>query len=83
MTSKNDVIRMARASGLDRYVNDVCEEPFLTVALGFARLVAAAEQEAIIRHCEALQWREQSAQQHGMDAPYQDVIDWVSGRARA
>jgi hypothetical protein len=40
-----DIIRMAREAGLDRYVNDVTGEPWATKLERFANLVAAQERE--------------------------------------
>jgi hypothetical protein len=39
--NREDIIRMAREAGLDRYVNDVTGEPWATKLERFAALVAA------------------------------------------
>jgi hypothetical protein len=39
--NRDDVIRMARETGLDLYINDVTEEPYATKLERFANLVAA------------------------------------------
>ena len=50
--TKDDIMRMARQSGLHLYVNSLTEEPYALVVDRFANLVAAAEREACAKLCE-------------------------------
>jgi hypothetical protein len=43
---RKDIIRMARETGLDLYINDVTEEPYAIRLECFANLIAAHEREA-------------------------------------
>lgn len=50
--NRDDIIRMARETGLALYVNDVTEEPYALTLERFAALVGAAEREACAKVCE-------------------------------
>ena len=50
--NRSDIIRMARETGLDLYINDVTEEPYAIRLERFAALVAAHEREACAKVCE-------------------------------
>jgi hypothetical protein len=46
--TREDIIRMARETGLDLYINDVEEEPYATKLERFADFVAVHEREACV-----------------------------------
>jgi hypothetical protein len=50
--NREDVIRMARETGLDLYINDVTEEPYAIRLERFAALVAEHEREECAKLCD-------------------------------
>jgi hypothetical protein len=50
--NRDDVIRMARETGLDLYINDVTEEPYAIRLERFAALVAEHEREECAKLCD-------------------------------
>jgi hypothetical protein len=55
VVTREDIIRMAREAGLDLYINDVTEEPYVTKLDRFAALVAAHEREQCAKIANAWQ----------------------------
>jgi hypothetical protein len=54
--NRDDIIRMARETGLDLYINDATEEPYAIRLERFAALVAAHERETCANIANA--WQE-------------------------
>ena len=53
--TRDDIIRMARETGLDLYINDVTEEPYAIRLECFANLVAEHEREECAKIANAWQ----------------------------
>jgi hypothetical protein len=54
--TREDIIRMAQEAGLDLYINDVTEEPYVTKLEVFAALVAACARVADVADENKCEW---------------------------